>query len=801
MRIFFSVCIAMAAFLAAVSASHAPVTDPVPGVVPLGDKSVIVQFLVQLPDSGPDAKPGARPMTLIGDGTGRRFIADQNGLIYQLHADLSISVFLDLSTSDDFLANQGQKGLSSFAFHPDFTELGAPGFNKVYTASSQVSSSGAPDYPVPPGASTTHHSVIHEWDIDPFNPDAVDATSAREVLRIGQPHNDHNVGQIAFNPNANSGDPDYGLLYVAMGDGGNVCCPRPSVDPHFTGQDRSSPLGALLRIDPLADAGGAAYQIPTGNPFATDGDPDTLGEIYLYGLRNPHRFSWDTGGNGGLMISDIGQANIEEINLGQLGANYGWSEREGTFLVVHDNENDVFDLPADDATFGFTYPVIQYDHDEDDHAISGGYVYRGSQISTLLGEYVFGDLVSGRLFFASAASLDGTGQVAFEELRLIDAADGLEKSLLAIIGGGSPASRADLRFGTDDDGEIYLVTKQDGSIRLLSAPLCSGGPECADDTVSVSDISVQLETNGRKHTRASAVVTIVAETGALIEGATVHGRWSSLVDQSQSDVTDVLGEAIFRSSKVSNSLVGEFVFSVTGVVVSGLVYDPGANVDTSACINTDGDLCNTGPGDLLAPSNVSANASGDTITVSWSQVSGATGYGVYRRVGDAGDFLAQMPTTALSYVDAGLTMGTYHYVVTTLDSTTGFESGFSAIATATVNDGMPTNLRVSDIVVTLTNKGKNWSGNATVTVLDASNAPASGAVVAGQWTHEPLGGAPNDLNQVAGNTDANGRLTTTSSKLRASSGDGFRFTVNDISRGSDTYNRDASVQENVASVP
>ncbi|MFB3134072.1 MAG: sorbosone dehydrogenase family protein, partial [Rhodothermales bacterium] len=561
-----------------------------------------------------------------------------------------------------------------------------------------------------PGALTTHHSVIHEWDIDPFNPDTVDPTSAREVLRIGQPYTDHNVGQIAFNPNANSGDPDYGLLYVAMGDGGNVCCPRPSVDPHFTGQDRSSPLGALLRIDPSADAGGAAYQIPTGNPFATDGDPDTLGEIYLYGLRNPHRFSWDTGGNGGLMISDIGQANIEEINLGQLGANYGWSEREGTFLVVHDNENDVFDLPADDTTFGFTYPVIQYDHDEDDHAISGGYVYRGSQISTLLGEYVFGDLVSGRVFFAPAASLDGTGQVAFEELRLIDAADGLEKSLLAIIGGGTPASRADLRFGTDDDGEIYLVTKQDGSIRLLSAPPCSGGPACADDTVSVSDISVQLETIGRKHTRASAVVTIVDETGALIEGATVHGRWSSLVDQSQSDVTDVLGEAIFRSSKVSNSLVGEFVFAVTDVVVSGLVYDPGANVETSACINTDGDLCSTGSGE-------------------------------------------------------------------------------------------PTALHVSGITVTLSNRGKNWYGEATVTVLDTSSTPASDAVVAGLWTHEPLGGAPNDLNQVAGNTDASGQLTTTSSKLRASSGDGFRFTVDNVTRGSDTYNPGASVQDKVAYVP
>ena len=106
----------------------------------------------------------------------------------------------------------------------------------------------------------------------------------REVLRIEQPYDDHNVGQIAFNPNSNPEDPDYGLLYIAMGDGGNFgCCPLAAVDPHFVGQDRSSPLGTLLRFDPLEAEGGAAYQIPADNPFATDGDPDTLGEIYAYG--------------------------------------------------------------------------------------------------------------------------------------------------------------------------------------------------------------------------------------------------------------------------------------------------------------------------------------------------------------------------------------------------------------------------------------------------------------------------------------------------------------------------------------
>ena len=162
LRTFLSVCMAVAASLTPVSGSHAQVADPVPGAVPLGDKSVIVQFLVQLPDSGSQTRPRARPMIMSGDGTGRRFVADQNGLIYQLHAALGLSVFLDLRTSTELLTNQGQKGLSSFAFHPDFTVSGVPGFNKFYTASSQVSGSGIPDFPVPPGAPASHDSVIHE---------------------------------------------------------------------------------------------------------------------------------------------------------------------------------------------------------------------------------------------------------------------------------------------------------------------------------------------------------------------------------------------------------------------------------------------------------------------------------------------------------------------------------------------------------------------------------------------------------------------------------------------------------------
>jgi len=459
------------------SGARAQVSDPVPGNVPLGDIAIHLEVVAELPDSGPVSRPRARPMLLSGDGGGRRFVADQNGLVYQIHADGGLSVFLDVAATTNLVTNQFQKGVSAFAFHPDYFDPTAPGFGRFYTASAQTSESGTPDHPVPAGAPTSHHSVIHEWQVDPADPDAIEPLSAREVLRIGQPYQDHNVGQIGFDPNAAPGSPDYGLLYIAMGDGGNEepCCPLSAVDPLFLGQDLASPLGKILRIDPLKD-GGNAFRIPDGNPFADDGDPQTLGEIWAYGFRNPHRFSWDPGGAGDLFVSDIGQANVEEIDLVEGGGNYGWSEREGTYLVRHDNSVEVFDLPLDDASRGFVYPVIQYDHDEGDRAVSAGYVYRGTRVPQLTGQYLFGDLASGRVFYAPANLMNGSGAASFAELRLIDSADHTPKSLLEMVGDGVAAPRADLRFGLDDDGEIYLVTKWDGRVRrIVRSPACQDG--------------------------------------------------------------------------------------------------------------------------------------------------------------------------------------------------------------------------------------------------------------------------------------------------------------------------------------
>ena len=439
----------------------AQIADPIPGTIPEGVISARVALLVQLPESGSMTRPLGRPMTLVGDGAGRRFVADQNGIVYQLHADNNLSIFLDLRTSTDLYADQIQRGLSSIAFHPNYHNAGSPGAGKFYTASAQTLESGVPDYLLPVGAPLVHHSVIHEWTVS-ANPDLIDETSVRELLRIEQPYKDHNVGQIAFNQYVGTENPEFGLLYIAMGDGGNVsCCPRPSIDPYFLGQSLTSPLGKMLRIDPLEPGTGGAYSVPDTNPFVDVGD--ILGEIWAWGLRNPHRFSWDALAPGRMYISDIGQAYIEEINLGESGANYGWSEREGTFLIEHEDESALFTLPLDDLLFGFTYPVVQYDHDEGDKAITGGYVYRASKASDLSGHYIFGDLNSGRVFHVPVALIQDHSPTPFQVLRLIDDDDGQEKTLRDMLG----TIRADLRFGRDDEGILYMVTKQDGGIRQL----------------------------------------------------------------------------------------------------------------------------------------------------------------------------------------------------------------------------------------------------------------------------------------------------------------------------------------------
>src|SRR5690606_31928689 len=189
-----------------------------------------------------------------------------------------------------------------------------------------------------------------------------------------------------------AGSEDYGLLYMGVGDGGAA-----EYRYTFLCNSNTAPWSSILRIDPQGNTSkNGQYGIPDINPYARDNDPNTLGEIFAIGFRNPNRISWTPDGK--MLISDIGLTQIEEINIGRAGADYGWPAREGTFLVNYKGDmNKVYGLPDNDHTYAYTYPVAQYDHDEG-KAISAGFVYNGN-IPVLKDKYIFGDIVRGRVLY------------------------------------------------------------------------------------------------------------------------------------------------------------------------------------------------------------------------------------------------------------------------------------------------------------------------------------------------------------------------------------------------------------------
>ena len=467
-----------------------PVGNPLNATISKTSWSVELQDVVTIPNSSGSLKPRLEFLT-SGGMPGLAYVIDQRGKIYSFDpaaSSPSTSLFLDLSTSVGNFNDQAQTGVRGLAFHPDFNNPGTSGFRKFYTSHSRNGFAplvGNPViFPSPPGLN--HDSVLGEWELNANG--TVNTSSYRELLRIGQPFNDHNIAQISFNPNATSGDPDFGNLYIALGDGGNISPPIQTIDPHNLAQDLGQPYGSILRIDPLAN-GGNPYTVPVDNPFRISTNPGTSQNlIWAYGLRNPHRFTFDTAGEHKMLISDIGQANIEEINLGTAGANFGWDLREGTFQttsIVSNGLNIIDNLPANHATDAFTYPVAQYDHSNNlvngSGAIVGGSVYRGTAVPQLKGLYIFGEFASnsGPLFavevdelvdrddFSNLNSLNDGHLAPFQEIRLTH--NGVEKSLLQIINDAIPGSvsRTDLRFGVGPDNEIYVLNKRDGVIRRL----------------------------------------------------------------------------------------------------------------------------------------------------------------------------------------------------------------------------------------------------------------------------------------------------------------------------------------------
>ena len=454
-----------------VHAAPLPLDDPLPEKIAKGDIVVAAVPFVRAPRSSDPAKPAttnaahARLQYLlpIPDGSGRLAFNDVRGLLYVTDANGSPpTVYLDLRVRDVDFHNAlfpNEAGLLGFAFHPEFGQSGKPGYGKLYTGFSAGPDSGTATYLDESGEN--QESVIREWTaVDPAA-NTFQGTS-REVLRIGQFSPTHNVGTLAFNPHVDEGSPDYGKLYICFGDGGG------RDDPQENGQNPATPLGAILRIDPLAGDAEQGYGVPADNPFV--GQAGMAEEIWAYGLRHPQQFSWDIDGR--LFIGDIGQDQVEEVNLGVSGGNYGWRLREGTFATAFGVDSlqigPVYARPETDPE-PFIYPVAQYDHDEG-FAIAGGFVYRGEAIVELYGKYVFTDIANGRVFAIDADGLTPGKPTTIEEIRL--SFDGVEKDLVDVAGfentyHGPDHPRVDLRLGVDDQGELYLLTKGDGWIRKL----------------------------------------------------------------------------------------------------------------------------------------------------------------------------------------------------------------------------------------------------------------------------------------------------------------------------------------------
>lgn len=331
-------------------------------------------------------------------GDSRLFVVEKAGRIRIIeNGTLLAPAFLDISAQ---VSSNGERGLLGLAFDPDYETTGR--FVVNYTDL----------------AGDTH---IAAFTVSSGDANRADPASEELILRVDQPFENHNGGQVAFGPDA--------YLYIALGDGGG------SGDPMANGQSLTTLLGKLLRIDLN---GGSPYGIPSGNPFSAVAAARS--EIWSYGLRNPWRFTFDRL-TGDLYIADVGQGEREEIDVGLAadgagrGANYGWDIMEG---------DACFEPASGCDRTGLILPVLQYDHSEG-CSVTGGHVYRGSAIPALQGTYFYSDFCSGWV----------------RSFRLSSGAVAEEREWPALQAGNVTS------FGQDDAGELYILTSGGSVYRIV----------------------------------------------------------------------------------------------------------------------------------------------------------------------------------------------------------------------------------------------------------------------------------------------------------------------------------------------
>lgn len=469
-------------------------------------------------------------------GTGRYFILDMAGPLYIFDKNTrKVTKYLD------FNGRQGHSGLFhrlrpdlfsqgfvGFQFDPDYVHNG-----KFYTAHVENpadAGSAMPDnanfpglnlsgYTVTPAISApgrlpaAREDVLIEW-TDTNISNTTFEGSAREILRLQLNRNSHPLDDMIFNPTARRGDPDWRVMYVSCGDGASGEAPDPKT--RLNPQRLDAMIGKILRIIPdlnehtvsssVSDNG--RYRIPSDNPFVNT--PGARKEIWAYGLRNPHRLSWDVDpgdpSDHHLIANVVGLSTWETVIIVHKGANYGYSLREGNQQLHADNS--LTPIPAVDKipvqidetrTEGMVtpfYPVIEYGHvPGGGDAVSNGYVYRGKKFPALQGKYIFGDITTGHIWWADFkemlavdAARNPNQMARIHEVSILWDQPGGGKELYPTMfpitlagyharGATSPdlpgratvsGGRSDIRFAMDSSGNLFIMSKSDGMIREVT---------------------------------------------------------------------------------------------------------------------------------------------------------------------------------------------------------------------------------------------------------------------------------------------------------------------------------------------
>jgi glucose/arabinose dehydrogenase len=454
-----------------------PIDDPIPGHIEDGNVQMELETLTE-----------GRGLTAPNWGTfapglpGVLFVVDQDGPLWAVDTTTGRkNLVLDTaSLLVPLILDADERGFLGTAFHPDYATNGL-----VYTMTSERIEGTAST----PDQQPNHWATVREWRVpnptaDPLRRAPLSPAASRIVYRALEPQFNHNGGAIFFGTEGPTDQEpgDRRLLYITSGDGGcaddqflqqGLAGEGPCISHEGPGnaQRLDNPLGKILRLDPTTVAAPIVWAKP--------GDP--MPEIFAFGFRNPFRASSDRadlGGTGEIWTADVGQNHLEEVDARvEQGDNYGWREKEGTFLF-NPAGTELMGFASDGFVFanspgspqGLTDPVAQYDHDEGVATI-GGFVYRGQRLPELRGTYVFGDYSDG---FNSA-----NGRVMYVDET--DAADPHDRTpnVFNLVNGH--INLFVLGMGEDANGELYVLANKTGGPDEETGVVMRIVRECDDD--------------------------------------------------------------------------------------------------------------------------------------------------------------------------------------------------------------------------------------------------------------------------------------------------------------------------------